>query len=499
MTTPPHIRLAVALAALGLTAAAAPAADAASVSSDPSGAIVVTGDSDRDRIGFQASGYGDGRLIVYAGVDGISSATSACEETDPYFVSCDWNPAVGARMDLGAGDDDGYVSSDLPPGAVFALGGGDGADDLRASDQGTRLDGGPGDDVLKGWTGADHLIGGDGNDEIEGYAAGDRIEAGGGDDVISGDGVQDPSADSIDGGAGVDVVESDWMDSSYSSAASPPVAVTLGGGADDGRAGEGDDLRAVEKVVTHQQSRLVGSDAGEHLEVFQDLTSSELIGNGGDDRLKASGGADRVDGGAGDDDLDAGFGDDVVVGGPGRDTISADLRGGDCGPLWCTYPYGNDTVEARDGERDSVLCGFGEDRALVDAIDVVAPDCENVTRGGAPGSGAGAAGAAGGKGALAVTVRRAKLRRALARGVRVSFTAPGAGRLRAVARHGGRTVATGARAVRAAGRTTVTLRFTAKARRSLRRARTAKLKIALRFTPRKGAAIRQTVAATLRR
>ena len=68
----------------------------------------------------------------------------------------------------------------------------------------------------------------------------------------------------------------------------------------------------------------------------------------------------------------------MLIGGPGRDTISGDLAGGDCGPLWCKYPYGNDTIDARDGEVDSITCGAGTDTVIADPQDVVAPDCEHV-------------------------------------------------------------------------------------------------------------------------
>jgi hypothetical protein len=113
--------------------------------------------------------------------------------------------------------------------------------------------------------------------------------------------------------------------------------------------------------------RIVGSDGPEYVKLHQVGGDGELIGNGGDDELRAGDGADRIDGGAGADKLDGGFGDDTIVGGPGRDQISADLAGGDCGPLWCKLPYGNDTVDARDGEADSVTCGAGTDKVLADA------------------------------------------------------------------------------------------------------------------------------------
>ena len=95
--------------------------------------------------------------------------------------------------------------------------------------------------------------------------------------------------------------------------------------------------------------------------------SVTMRGNGGNDILKTGDGADTIDGGVGDDEIDGGFGDDTIVGGPGRDRISADTAGGDCGPLWCKLPYGNDSIDARDGEIDSIACGFGTDTVLADS------------------------------------------------------------------------------------------------------------------------------------
>jgi hypothetical protein len=185
------------------------------------------------------------------------------------------------------------------------------------------------------------------------------------------------AADVVDGGEGVDTIESDY--SSRFVDVDPPVAITLAGGADDGRPGENDDLRSVERLTLSVPGRIVGSDSPEYVKLHQVGGDGELIGNGGDDELRAGDGADRIDGGAGADKLDGGFGDDTIAGGPGRDAISADLAGGDCGPLWCKYPYGNDVVDARDGEADTVDCGPGEDRVTADANDVLS-GCESVDR-----------------------------------------------------------------------------------------------------------------------
>ena len=144
-----------ALAALAATAVAAPAASATTVTTDASGALVVSAGPERNRIGL--SDAGDGRIVVHEGQSAptVTSATPACEQTDQWTVTCAWSPSAGVRVDLGDGDDDGYLSSGLPPGAAIALAGGPGADYLQASWDGPAptLDGGPGNDRLSGGPG----------------------------------------------------------------------------------------------------------------------------------------------------------------------------------------------------------------------------------------------------------------------------------------------------------------------------------------------------------
>ncbi len=41
---------------------------------------------------------------------------------------------------------------------------------------------------------------------------------------------------------------------------------------------------------------------------------------------------------------------------------------------------GNDVIRARDGSRDTISCGRGNDRVYADRLDKVADDCESVTR-----------------------------------------------------------------------------------------------------------------------
>ena len=242
--------------------------------------------------------------------------------------------------------------------AGVACSGGPGDDKLQASFDGqpTTLDGGPGNDKLDGGTGTDTLIGGDGDDSLDGKAGTDPSTAAPA-TTCSTATAQDPSPDVIDGGAGYDRI--DPSGSSRYNAPPVPLTVTLGGGADDGRPGEGDDVRNVERSSPSARAAWSAPTRASISRSSRSRRRRAGRRRGGNDTLKGADGPDKLDGGAGDDDLDAGFGDDVIVGGPGRDSIAGDRRGGDCGPLWCKYPFGNDTIDARDGEQDSVMCGAG--------------------------------------------------------------------------------------------------------------------------------------------
>lgn len=364
------------LAALAFAAAAAPSAASASVVSyegptDNEVLVLRGAPGEADRVGVQLGPIPDS-VGFYDPDEQITVVPEQCARNG-YSVQC--HAPNGARLELGDGDDSAYVSSDVTVDLVMY--GGPGADELSANDEPNQLFGDAGDDTLEGSGGADVLDGGDGNDTLDGYSGADRLAGGAGDDLLHPDGYERPSADVVDGGAGIDRIESDYLTRDPDDV-EPLVAFTLSGGADDGRPGEGDDVRAVERFTFAKGARFVGTDADEYVKLHQAGESGELAGMGGADELRGGDGADRIDGGAGPDVLDGGYGDDQIVGGAGPDRISADLAGGDCGPLWCKYPSGNDVVDARDGEADSVSCGPGTDRVLADSVDTVAPDCETV-------------------------------------------------------------------------------------------------------------------------
>ncbi|HEX8123424.1 MAG TPA: calcium-binding protein [Solirubrobacteraceae bacterium] len=90
-------------------------------------------------------------------------------------------------------------------------------------------------------------------------------------------------------------------------------------------------------------------------------------------KLDGEAGNDRLTGGDGDDNLQGSDGDDVLTGGPGAD----DFHGGE----------GNDTIAARDGIRETISCGAGQDAGEADVEDEVDADCEGVVKSLAPGLG----------------------------------------------------------------------------------------------------------------
>jgi Ca2+-binding RTX toxin-like protein len=480
------------LALLLAIAAPTTGASAATVVRQGDGTLVYTASAGavKNHVGVQGSDD-DSTITFYTSAGDAVSAPAGCTPSDLYggdVVTCAMPTAV--VVELGAGDDDASTSDGIP--VPVTLSGGPGADWLEAADEPGVLDGGAGEDKLVGGKGDDVLRGGDGNDTIEGRDGGDRIDAGAGDDLLSPDGHEHANADVVDGGPGTDRIEGDYT--SRFSDTDPPVAITFAGGADDGRPGEGDDLRSVEKVWLNVGGTFTGTDGPDEFRLSQVGTPSTMAGGGGDDRLRSGDGPDHLDGGAGNDSVDGGFGDDVLIGGPGRDTISGDLAGGDCGPLWCTSPYGNDTIESRDGEIDSITCGAGTDTVRADPQDVVASDCENVVRGSsgpAPASGSGTAPGASAKPTPGASAKRAagkvalwgrpRLAKALRAGFTVRVSGAKAGqRVRLTATRAGRLMARGSATVPArTTAVTVRLRFTTAARKALKRKRKATLVVSV--------------------
>lgn len=94
--------------------------------------------------------------------------------------------------------------------------------------------------------------------------------------------------------------------------------------------------------------------------------ADEVIGGGGRDLLLGGGGGDTLVGGAAADVLNGGAGDDDLIGGTGKEQFVA---GG-----------GGDYIGAKDGIRETVDCGKGQDFVRADKRDVVKANCETVRR-----------------------------------------------------------------------------------------------------------------------
>jgi hypothetical protein len=237
----------------------------------------------------------------------------------------------------------------------------------------TYMEGGEGNDTLVSGNGTDELHGGNGNDTMQSFEGEDVVQGEGGDDSLSA-GKEEPdanAADIVDGGAGFDRMPA--VDNDYSRGFDDDVSVTNDGVANDGEAGEGDNVISVEGLrVEAAHATVVGTPGAD--DIFVDADTSLVRGLGGNDKLVAYDGNDTIEGGDGDDFLEGGFGNDVLDGGAGVDQFNGDRTEAN------VIAIGSDQIRARDGNAEQIDCGIGPDTAVVDASDTVA-NCETVDRG----------------------------------------------------------------------------------------------------------------------
>ncbi|WP_320671068.1 calcium-binding protein [Patulibacter defluvii] len=378
-----------------------------------------------------------GTLLISDSGDRLEPG-AGCVRPDPEdetLVAC----PVPARLRLVLGDgNDRNTLRETLPAIPIEVQGGAGDDALAANedvDNHVLLDGGEGNDALDGFRFADVLLGGPGNDRLDGRGGDDVLRGGEGDDQLHPDtNVGVVGNDVVDGGPGYDSAL-DWHANTTDPAFA--ISITLDGVANDGRPGEADDVISIERFdCCSPPGTYVLGESDDAIDL-PGYGTSRVEGRGGNDTLTGNDGTETIDGGAGDDRIEGGYGHDTLTGGPGRDTIYGDETSQRCSYLSnCTVvPFGNDTIYARDGERDVIDCGVGSDRAIVDPIDVVA-NCEQVERAAAPaarcrpGRVAGltlrAARSRAAKGGCRVTVARARVRsRKIARGRVVKATVKG--------------------------------------------------------------------------
>jgi Ca2+-binding RTX toxin-like protein len=370
----------------------------------------------------QALQAGSGCTVDHLGTGGDARVICSASSTAP-------TPVVA---NLGAGDDQLAVGRTTGAPAMDATIHGEGGNDQLAGCTGNDvIDGGDGDDLIfsdgKGSNisppqGATfcfapaeiltpppapthQLIGGAGNDTFR---------------------ESQLSIDLVDGGAGVDTYIADPFGILGESRCSSTFwTITLDDVANETGKTPGaasgcteipqeprDNVRSTVENVDGN-GRITGSSAANHLRGgdFDDIlvggsptlgrplsktgvSDDVLEGFGGNDRLSGEGGQDLVSGGDGDDTLNGGAGPDTVQGGNGNDTMTAsdgndtfsggagnDTMEGGTSIDHFSGGSGADSIDARDGNAESVGCGTEVDSVDVDLRDNVLDDCENVDRG----------------------------------------------------------------------------------------------------------------------
>ena len=282
--------------------------------------------------------------------------------------------AEAVVVDIGGGSGDGGPSD----GAVGArdnvsadfenLKGGAGDDSLSGSGGANALAGGPGGDRLAGGAGPDWLGGGDGADtaDFSDHADGVTVSIGGGandgNSTDGADGARDdvqPDVENLRGGSGGDTLAGDGNPNGLEGGPGDD-ALDGGGGPDVLGGGDGSDRVAYESrtgdVKVTFDGRADDGQAGENDNVGADMENADT--GGGADTVDGSGAGNRVNLGGGEDYADGADGADALGGGDARDAL-----------------------RSRDGVADDVACGPDVDFAIADPADRVNADCERVDRG----------------------------------------------------------------------------------------------------------------------
>ena len=394
-----------------------------------------------------------------------------------------------ATVNLGNGTND-YVGAGCDASTI-TVSAGSGQDTLNGySEEGSTVDvlnGGGGDDTMYGAGGDDVLHGGEGNDTVSGSGGNDLVFGDGGNDVVRGGAGNDtedggPGDDRIgfspgvshDDDQGADNVRGgDGADRLTLEDHAGGMTINLDGQANDGSAGEGDNIASdIEQIDgTDGNDVFIGSPGTDKL--YGGSGNDDMHGAGGDDDVYGGSGDDRVYGDAGNDQVAGATGSDVVDGGPGVDQLSGDIAS-------CTFScsFDPDQLFARDGERDTVDCGGGADEAHVDGLDIVA-FCALVNRQNLPA----AEGPGGGATALGLVVARSiRLNALFARGLALRVNCAGACKVVAALSYRGRSLGAGRRTLTSAGTARLAVKVARRTRARVRRLRGKKLTLRVKVT-----------------
>jgi hypothetical protein len=275
--------------------------------------VDIEGDNDADVITVSSNGIVI--TVTDTGPGGATTLDPDCTQVNPQTVTCPiqlagQNDLVGFDVELNNG-----VDSFTNQNFVTQFGSID-ADEATGS---KTIAAGPGRQGIDGGLDSDTIDGGEGDDFLRDGGGQSDLAPSGGNDLLV-------------GGPGDDVAQYFREDA--------PVAISLDNLANDGQAGETDNVQ-VENVS--------GT-------IFGDT----LVGDGQSNILAGAGGGDVLRGMGGNDDLAGDFGTGSL----------ALLRG-------IIAPSGADTLDGGTG-RDGLDCGGGFDTALRDPDDDVRPNCERI-------------------------------------------------------------------------------------------------------------------------
>ena len=275
-------------------------------------------------------------LTVTGGLDEVNQVT--VERVGAFFRVSD-DTALLTTSDPDCTGSGGHFSRCAAAGVTSIVVSGKSLDDRLAVSAPipASLNGGAGGDILVGGPVADTLIAGPGSptgspsDSLFGGGGGDTLHGStddvassnlqgedGGDTLIGG-----PGVDNMFGGAGPDsFAGGDGNDTVNYGGSGVPVTVTVNNVANDGAAGENDNVR------TDVES------------VFGSPNADDITGSPAPDFLEGGGATDILRGGAGPDTLAGGAGDDTMNGGAGGDNMSGgfDSVGADAPRRWRRWP-----------------------------------------------------------------------------------------------------------------------------------------------------------------
>ena len=339
-----------------------------------------------------------------SGTDHVQINTSLCQDHEYGGIICERDPNRPIRIE--GCERQGHLRSsattavpDSIPVTINGNGGDDRIKDAYDGSAGRTLNGGAGNDEINGYAGNDAIDGGDGNDKLDGGEGNDARARRRGRRPGRRRRLQDAgrrprstaarATTTSTAGATRSSCSASPRSTSRSTAwptTAAPVRTTTSSASRTSRCTSSARSRA-----PTAREKIVIANPG-------NSGPSTLIGRGGDDELVGHDFNDNVDGGNGNDHVEGGLGNDTVTGGPGQDTIYGDATAARCTIYACKISFGNDVINARDGEVDNIDCGIGQDKAIVDAIDVVA-NCETVD-----GAGSGGGGGQGGGGKRRVPV-----------------------------------------------------------------------------------------------